>query len=75
MIATYQAAIAAIVAALNDVPIADRAEVLEIAYGESIPDAVADGFKADFATDTFIPVLLVSGEIAADVMHRYEDQT
>jgi hypothetical protein len=69
-----RAAVAAISAILQTLPVAQRPDVVEEAFGGALPTAWADNFKAQFGDDP-IPVLLISGEIASDVCEFFSEDT
>jgi hypothetical protein len=66
-----RAAVATISAVLRTLPLTQWPDVLEEAFGGALPTAWADNFEASYGAPP-IPVLLVGGEIAADVIHLFE---
>jgi hypothetical protein len=64
-------AVKAITDILAALPLNQRADVVEEAYGGALPIDWADKFQAEYGNPP-IPVLLVGGEIAADVVRLYE---
>jgi hypothetical protein len=68
--AESRAAVRAISDILAALPLAQRADIVEEAYGGALRAVEAHAFKALLGNDP-IPVLLVGGEIASDAMHHF----
>lgn len=65
-------AVAAITNILAALPLAQRADVVEEAFGGALPIAFADSFKETFGNDP-VPTMLIGGEIASDAIDLYEE--
>jgi hypothetical protein len=66
-----RAAVRGIAAILAMLPLNLRADVVEEAFGAGLPEAWADKFREEYGNEP-MPVLLIGGEIASDVIDLYE---